>query len=147
MTESNEEASGRQSLCQLSHDANDTFGDREYQTEHPRCRLHRRVLVPGGRHQHRAVEARLLTRLDILQLFRVITFSTDQLSKEGTPADEELAYELEFQGFDHNDALEGQMAGYIDFLTRGGCWTELKSQLERIAEARTHPSNLGNSED
>ena len=43
-------------------------------------------------------------------MFRIITYITDHLSKNGTPVDDELVFELKFQGFDRNDPLEGHMA-------------------------------------
>jgi uncharacterized protein YfbU (UPF0304 family) len=76
---------------------------------------------------------------DILQMFRIITYSIDHLAKDGTPVEEELVFDLEFQGFDHNDALEGHMASYVDFLMRDGDrWTELKPQLERNDNGNSH---------
>lgn len=44
----------------------------------------------------------------------------------------------EFRGFDHNDALEGHMASYVDFLMREDRWTELKPQVQRHDNGNSH---------
>lgn len=75
---------------------------------------------------------------DILDMFRVITYSIERLEKEGAEVDEELKGSLEFVGFDHNDPLEGQMARYVEFLMRDGRWTELRAQLERHDNGNSH---------
>lgn len=125
----------------LPEDANDADGDLEYQL------MRASILEAGFTGEYWYEVAGFNTELskrdcgrvsDILQMFRVITFSIDQLSKDGMPVDEELAYELEFHGFDHNDALEGHMASYVDFLMRDDRWTELKPQLERNDNGNSH---------
>ncbi|MFJ4228429.1 YfbU family protein [Paenarthrobacter nicotinovorans] len=129
----------------LPEDANDSDGNLEYQL------MRAGILEAGFTGEYWYEVAGFNTELskrdcgrvsDILQMFRVITFSTDQLSKEGTPVDKELTYELEFHGFDHNDALEGHMASYVDFLMRGDRWTELKPQLERNDNGNSHSRML-----
>lgn len=75
---------------------------------------------------------------DIFQMFRILTHSIGHLSKEGTPVDAKLALELEFEGFDHNDALEGHMASYVEFLMRDDHWMELRPQLERSDNGNSH---------
>jgi uncharacterized protein YfbU (UPF0304 family) len=75
---------------------------------------------------------------DILDMFRVITYSLERLDGEGSGVDEKLKFRLEFMGFDHNDALEGHMASYVDFLMRDDRWTELKPQLERHDNGNSH---------
>lgn len=75
---------------------------------------------------------------DILQMFRIITYSIDHLEKDGTPVDERLADALEFRGFDHNGAIEGQMASYVTFLMQDDRWTELKPQLKRNDNGNSH---------
>ncbi|MDP9890571.1 YfbU family protein [Pseudarthrobacter enclensis] len=125
----------------LPEDANHTDGDLEYQL------MRASILEAGFTGEYWYEVAGFNTELskrdcgrvsDILQMFRVITFSIDQLSKDGTPVDEELAYKLEFHGFDHNDALEGHMASYVDFLMRDDRWTELKPHLERNDNGNSH---------
>ncbi|QOC94344.1 ribbon-helix-helix protein, CopG family [Micromonospora craniellae] len=125
----------------LPEDANDVDGDREYQL------MRANILEAGYTGEYWYEVAGFNTELsrrdcgrvsDILQMFRIITYSIDHLSKEETPVDDELAFELEFRGFDHNDALEGHMASYVDFLMRDDRWTELKPQLERNDNGNSH---------
>jgi uncharacterized protein YfbU (UPF0304 family) len=129
----------------LPEDANDVDGDLDYQL------MRASILEAGFTGAYWYETAGFSTELskrdcgrvsDILQMFRVITYSIDHLSKGGAPVDEKLAYELEFQGFDHNDALEGHMASYVDFLMRDDRWTELKPQLERNDNGNSHSRAL-----
>lgn len=76
--------------------------------------------------------------LDILDMFRVITYSIQQLEKEGTKVSEDLVYELEFQGFDHNDGLESHMASYVKYLMSDDRWPELQPQLKRNDNGNSH---------
>lgn len=77
--------------------------------------------------------------IDILDMYRIITFSLRHLEEEGTPADEDLGYALRFRGFDHNDALEGHMARYVRFLMRDGRhWEELIPQIEASDRGNSH---------
>lgn len=76
--------------------------------------------------------------LDILDMFRMITFSIKELEKEGTPVSEELSHELEFEGFDGNHRLESRMASYVEFLMGDGKWPELRPQLDRNDGGNSH---------
>lgn len=77
--------------------------------------------------------------LDILQMFRIITYSTSRLAESGEPLSEDTARRLEFRGFDHNDPLESHMASYVEFLMRDGRrWTELRPQLEDHDDGNSH---------
>jgi uncharacterized protein YfbU (UPF0304 family) len=126
----------------LPADSNDVDGDLEYQL------MRARILEDGYTGEYWYETAGFSTELskrdcgrvsDILQMFRIMTFSIDHLAKEGTPVAEELAHQLEFQGFDHNDSLEGHMASYVAFLMRDGeRWTELGPQLERNDDGNSH---------
>ena len=126
----------------LPEDANDVDGDLEYQL------MRAKVLEEGYTGEYWYETAGFSAELskrdcdrvsDILQMFRIITFSIDHLAQEGSGVSEELAYQLAFQGFDHNDSLEGHMASYVDFLMRGGeRWTELRPQLERNDNGNSH---------
>ncbi|HAG58120.1 MAG TPA: hypothetical protein DEP82_08025 [Arthrobacter bacterium] len=129
----------------LPKDGNDVDGDLDYQL------MRAGILEAGFTGEYWYEMAGFNTELskrdcgrvsDILQMFRTTTYSIDQLSKEGSPVDEELAYEVEFHGFDHNDALEGHMASYVDFLMRDDRWTELKPQLERNDNGNSHSRML-----
>lgn len=76
--------------------------------------------------------------LDILDMFRIITFSLQQLEKDGTTVGEDLRYDLEFQGFDGNDGLESHMASYVEFLMSDGRWAELKEQVDNNDGGNSH---------
>lgn len=80
--------------------------------------------------------------IDILQMFRVITFSIQALSKD-EELDDEAARRLVFRGFDHNDSLEGHMARYVAFMMRDGQhWTELRPQIEAHDDGNSHMQML-----
>lgn len=130
----------------LSEDANDVDGDLEYQLERAK------ILEQGFAGEYGMEFAGLRTELskrdcgrvsDILQMFRVITFSIDHLEEEGTPVDGQLALRLKFRGFDHNDALEGHMAAYVKYQMRDNRWSELKLQIERSDRGNSHSPMLG----
>ncbi|HEX5402848.1 MAG TPA: YfbU family protein [Pseudonocardiaceae bacterium] len=125
----------------LPKDANDVDGDLEYQL------MRASILEAGYTGEYWYETAGFRTELskrdcmrvsDILEMFRIITYSIDHLANVGTPVDEKLAFQLEFRGFDHNDALEGHMASYVDFLMRDNRWTELKPQLVRNDNGNSH---------
>lgn len=80
--------------------------------------------------------------LDILDMFRAITYSIDDLATEGSPVGKELRFALEFRGFDHNDALERHMADYVKFVMRDDRWTELAPQLARHDNGNAHHPSL-----
>lgn len=130
----------------LPEDANDVDGDLEYQLRRAK------ILEEGYTGEYWYETAGFRTELskrdcgrvsDILQMFRIITYSIQRLAKDGTPVSEDLAYQLAFQGFDHSDSLEGHMASYVNFLMRDGeHWTELKPQLERADNGNSHSPEL-----
>jgi hypothetical protein len=125
----------------LPEDANDTDGDLEYQLKRAN------ILEAGYTDEYWYEAAGFNTELskrdcgrvsDILQMFRIITYSIERLSEAGTPVNDEQVLMLEFRGFDHNDAFEGHMASYVDFLMRDDRWTELKPQLQRHDNGNSH---------
>ncbi|MCC2314102.1 YfbU family protein [Cellulomonas xiejunii] len=126
----------------LPEDANDVDGDLEYQL------MRATILEEGYTGEYWYETSGFNTELsnrdcgrvsDILQMFRIITFSIDHFSKEGTPVGPELARSLQFRGFDHNDPLEGHMARYVKFLMRDdGTWTELRPHLARHDNGNSH---------
>ena len=126
----------------LPEDANDVDGDRAYQL------MRAKILEEGYTGEYWYETAGFSTELskrdcdrvsDILQMFRIITFSINHLEQEGSSVSEGLAPQLEFRGFDHNDPLEGHMASYVEFLMRDGeRWTELRPQLERCDNGNSH---------
>ncbi len=126
----------------LPEHANDVDGDPDYQL------MRARILEDGFTSEYSYEVAGFRTELsrrdcrrviDILQMFRILTYSITHLEKEGTPVDEELARALEFQGFDFNDSLEGHMDDYVKFQMRAGDrWTELRPQMERTDGGNSH---------
>lgn len=125
----------------LPEDANDVDGDADYQLQRAR------VIESGFTGEYWREVAGFHTELskrdcglvlDILDMFRVITFSIRRLEKEGTTVSEELSYRLEFQGFDHNDGLESHMASYVEFLMSDGRWGELQPQLKNNDDGNSH---------
>lgn len=129
----------------LPEDANDVDGDLEYQLKRAM------ILEEGFAGEYWLEVAGFRTELskrdcgrvsDILEMFRIITFSIDHLKKEGAPVDEKLARHLEFRGFDHNDALEGHMATYVKYQMRDDRWEELKSQVKRHDNGNSHSRML-----
>lgn len=129
----------------LPEDSGDVDGDLEYQL------MRARILEQGYTGEYWYETAGFSTELskrdcrrvsDILQMFRMITFSIGHLAKEGAPVDEKLALRLEFEGFDHNDPLEFHMATYVEFLMRDDRWRELRAQLERNDNGNSHSPAL-----
>lgn len=126
----------------LPDDSDDVDGDPEYQL------MRARILEEGLAGEYWYETAGFRTELskrdcsrvsDILQMFRIITYSINDPESVGAPVSEKLARQLEFRGFDHNDALEGHMASYVEFLMRDGeRWTELRPQLERNDRGNSH---------
>lgn len=130
----------------LPKEGNDVDGDREYQL------MRARILEEGFTGAYWYETAGFRTELssrdcnrvtDILQMFRIITFSIDHFAGEGAPIDDNLLLTLEFRGFDHNDPLESHMAGYVEFQMGDDRWTELKPQLERNDNGNSHARMLG----
>lgn len=129
----------------LPEDANDVDGDADYQLKRAR------VIESGFTGEYWREVAGFSTELskrdcgrvlDILDMFRVITFSIRRLEKDGATVSEELRYDLEFQGFDYNDGLESHMASYVEFLMSDDRWTELKDQLDRNDGGNSHSRML-----
>lgn len=126
----------------LPEDANDVDGDAEYQL------MRARILEEGFTSEYSFEVAGFRTELstrdcrrvsDILQMFRILTYSMEHLEAEGSAVDGKLARSLEFQGFDYNDSLEGHMADYVEFLMRDDRrWTELRPQIARHDDGNSH---------
>jgi uncharacterized protein YfbU (UPF0304 family) len=98
------------------------------------------IEVAGFRPELTRAECALV--LDILSMFRMITFSVRHLTDHGTAIPEELTRRLEFRGFDHNDPLEGHMASYVDFMIDDDKWQELRPQIERHDGGNSHSQVL-----
>jgi uncharacterized protein YfbU (UPF0304 family) len=129
----------------LPENASDVDGDRDYQLERAR------VIEAGFTGEYWKEVADFRTELskrdcdrvlDILDMFRVITFSIQRLEKDGTTVSEDAAYGLEFKGFDHNDGLEHHMASYVEHLMADGRWGELQPQVKRNDDGNSHHRNL-----
>lgn len=129
----------------LPADSNDVDGDRDYQLERAR------MIESGFAGEYWREVAGFRTELskrdcdrvlDILDMFRVITFSIRDQAKKGAIVSEELNYRLEFQGFDGNDALESHMASYVEYLMSDGRWGELQPQLDRNDGGNSHHRTL-----
>lgn len=130
----------------LPEDSNDVDGDPKYQL------MCAEILEEGYTGEYWHETAGFSTELsqrdcgrvkDILDMFRICTFSIDHLRKGGVELDDQLVYGLQFMGFDHNDALEGHMASYVEFLTRGGeRWAELHSQIKSNDDGNSHSPML-----
>lgn len=125
----------------LPKDNDDVDGDKDYQLRRAR------VIEAGFTGEYWREVAGLRTELskrdcgrvlDILDMFRIITFSIRRLEKDGTTVDEELSYKLEFQGFDGNDGLESHMASYVEFLMSDGRWAELQEQVDSNDGGNSH---------
>lgn len=125
----------------LPEGAGDVDGDLEYQL------MRAQILEAGYVGEYWFETAGFQTELskrdcgrvkDILDMFRVITFSIEGLEREGIAVEEKLTHRLEFIGFDHNDALEMHMANYVEFLMSDGRWSELKPHLERNDRGNSH---------
>ncbi|MCA0297101.1 MAG: YfbU family protein [Actinobacteria bacterium] len=129
----------------LPEDANREDGDLEYQLERAA------ILEEGFAGEYWLEVAGFRTELssrqcsrvsDILQMFRIITFSIDHQRAKGTPVGEGLASQLEFRGFDHNDPLEGHMASYVAYQMKNDAWSELRPQVERHDRGNSHSRML-----
>ncbi len=81
--------------------------------------------------------------IDILQMFRIITFSIDRLGTTGEELDADLIRRLRFRGFDHNDSLEGHMARYVRYQMRDQQhWAELQPQVAASDDGNSHMQML-----
>lgn len=126
----------------LPEDANDVDGYPDYQL------MRAEILEKGYTGEYWYETAGFSTELskrdcgrvkDILDMFRICTFSIDHLRTEGVELDDQFVYELQFMGFDHNDALEGHMASYVEFLMRDGeRWPELQPQIKSNDDGNSH---------
>lgn len=129
----------------LPEDANDVDGDLEYQLKRAK------ILEEGYAGEYWLEVAGFSTELskrdcervsDILQMFRILTFSIAHLAEAGESVDVKLAHRLEFVGFDHNDPLEGHMASYVEHLMTDDRWSELKPQVEANDNGNSHARML-----
>lgn len=130
----------------LPEDANGDDGDMDYQLQKAQ------IIESGFTGEYWFEVAGFETELskqdcrrvvDILQMFRIITFSIDRLAKKGEELDEDLIYGLRFRGFDHNDSLEGHMARYVRYQMRDEHhWAELQPQAAESDDGNSHMQML-----
>lgn len=126
----------------LPEDANDVDGGLEYQLQKAE------IIESGFAGEYWFEVAGFETELskqdcrrvvDILEMFRIITFSIERLEKGGEKFDKGLLYGLRFRGFDHNDSLEGHMARYVRYQMRDeNRWAELQPQAEAADNGNSH---------
>ncbi|MDA8073392.1 MAG: YfbU family protein [Actinomycetota bacterium] len=84
---------------------------------------------------------------DILDMFRVMKASIGELDdaeRDALLADHK--YDLCFQGFDGNDAREGKMASYVDYLQATDRWTDLAEDVKAADGGNSHSLMLGRYE-
>lgn len=130
----------------LPDDSNGDDGDEEYQLKKAE------ILEAGFAGEYWREVAGFETELsgrdsafvvDVLDMHRIVTFSTRRLAAAGTPVDPELESQLAYRGFDHNDSLEGHMARYVRFLMADGeHWEELIPQIEETDGGNSHSPML-----
>ncbi|WP_341359621.1 YfbU family protein [Georgenia sp. M64] len=69
--------------------------------------------------------------MDLLDMFRVITFSIQRLRGAGTEVDEELERRLQFHGFDIQKPDEARLLDYVRHLVDEDRWPEILPLLGR----------------
>ena len=107
---------------------NDVDGDKAYQLE--RARVLEEGLVGEYSTEFCGISPELTARdsrfaVDVLDLFRVVTFSMNKLQADGVELDEDVARALRFAGFDSNDGREAHMLAYARYLVSEDRWAEL----------------------
>jgi len=116
-------------LARVVGQDNDVDGDKAYQ-------LDRAVVLENGFVREYGTEfAGIYPELnaqdseflvDVLDLFRIVTFSIDRLTKDGVEIDQTIVERLEFDGFDANDPREAHMLSYAEHLVGNKRWPELR---------------------
>jgi uncharacterized protein YfbU (UPF0304 family) len=129
----------------LPEDANDVDGDKDFQLE--RAKVLERGYTSEYWVEYASIHPELNARHcdfvnDALELFRIASISIAELRKEGVEVDESLERALTFEGFDHNDRLENQMAGYVQFLVEDEKWTEQKDVVFGPDRGNSHSQML-----
>ncbi|KFF58043.1 hypothetical protein JF66_21585 [Cryobacterium sp. MLB-32] len=129
----------------LPEDANDTDGDSDYQLERAR------VLEAGFTNEYWVEFAGVADELskkncarvmDILDMFRILDYSVDKLAEEGIELDVDVVSSLRYRGFDHNDALEGKMADYVQHLVADDKWSEREEFIKGPGSGNSHMTVL-----
>ncbi|MCE7483743.1 YfbU family protein [Microbacterium profundi] len=130
----------------LPKDANGDDGDMDYQLQKAQ------IIESGFTGEYWFEVAGFETELskqdcrrvsDILEMFRIITYSVPRLEDQGEKLDKGLLYGLRFRGFDHNDTLEGHMARYVRYQMRDeDRWEELQPQVAESDNGNSHMKTL-----
>jgi uncharacterized protein YfbU (UPF0304 family) len=115
-------------LARVVEDDNDVDGDKAYQLE--RAEILENEFIREYSNEFAGIYPELSARdsefvVDVLDLFRIATFSIERLWADRVELDEELAHALRFDGFDLNDAREGHMLSYAPYLVSQDRWPEL----------------------
>jgi uncharacterized protein YfbU (UPF0304 family) len=124
----------------LPEDSNLEDGDAKYQLE--RAKVLEEGFVGDYHTEFAGIRPELTAAqssfvLDVLDMFRILTFSIQKLDKE-SPKVKDTSL-LEFQGFDHNDVLEGHMATFVEYLMDDrGLWKELHPQKKASDDGNSH---------
>lgn len=79
---------------------------------------------------------------DILDMFRITEYAITRLTEQGEAIDESTTDRLRFEGFDHNDPLEGQMSSYVEYLISQDKWRERASMYETPGGGNSHATML-----
>lgn len=114
----------------LPEDANGSDGDLSYQLE--RARVLEKGFVQQYPTEFGSIEPELPARdcefvMDVLDMFRRITFSKQELKRNDIEIPENLVFDLTFHGFDGNDSRESKLLAFARYLVRDDRWTELHS--------------------
>lgn len=129
----------------LPEDANDEDGDKNYQLE--RAEVLERGFTREYSTEFIGIQSELSSRhcdfvMDVLDMFRIALYSIEDLRKQGIVVDESLESALTFDGFDHNDHLEGQMSDYARFLVEDEKWGEQKDFILGRERGNSHHQTI-----
>jgi uncharacterized protein YfbU (UPF0304 family) len=129
----------------LPEDANEEDGDKAHQLE--RAEVLERGFTKEYSMEFVGIQPELSPRhcdfvMDVLDMYRIALYSIDDLRKQGVEIDEPLRRALTFDGFDHNDRLEGQMAAYVRFLVGEDKWAEQKDFVFGRERGNSHHQTI-----
>lgn len=116
-------------LARVVGDDNDVDGDKAYQLE--RAEVLENGFAREYSREFYGIYPELSARdsgfvVEVLEMFRAVTFSVQKLQSDGIELDEDLLRALRFDGFDLNDAREGRLLSYARFLVNEERWSELQ---------------------
>lgn len=116
-------------LARVVGDDNDVDGDKNYQLE--RAQVLEGGFVGEYTTEFAGIRPELSARdsefvLDVLDLYRITTFSIEKLKESGRELDENLIRSLRFEGFDLQDQREARLLAYARYLVGQDRWPELQ---------------------